>query len=210
MTEQHIFQQAPLIAIARHRLTVDGDGVTTLVAFHGCPLHCKYCLNNMCLRPDGIWQHITTEQLLEKVRVDNLYFLATGGGVTFGGGEPCLRSLFIEEFCRMMDSRWRIAIESSLNVERDHIERLLPYVSQWFIDVKDTDPTIYQSYTGRSNALTLTNLHYLLSLPGMAEKTIVRLPLIPDFNTPEHIVRSRRLLEEMGAVHFDEFNYIVR
>ena len=34
----------PLIGIARHRLSIDGEGVTTLVAFHGCPLHCKYCL----------------------------------------------------------------------------------------------------------------------------------------------------------------------
>ena len=36
---------ARIIGIARHRLSTDGDGVTTLVAFHGCPLHCRYCLN---------------------------------------------------------------------------------------------------------------------------------------------------------------------
>ena len=40
----------PLIGIARHRLTIDGEGVTTLVAFHGCPLRCKYCLNPTSLR----------------------------------------------------------------------------------------------------------------------------------------------------------------
>ncbi len=27
-----------IIGVARHRLSTDGDGVTTLVAFHGCPL----------------------------------------------------------------------------------------------------------------------------------------------------------------------------
>ena len=36
---------APLIGINRHRLATDGKGVTTLVAFSGCPLRCKYCLN---------------------------------------------------------------------------------------------------------------------------------------------------------------------
>ena len=46
--------KAPLIAIARHRLTVDGEGVTTLVAFHGCPLRCRYCLNRQCWEPEGI------------------------------------------------------------------------------------------------------------------------------------------------------------
>ena len=27
-----------VVGIARHRLVTDGEGVTTLVAFHGCPL----------------------------------------------------------------------------------------------------------------------------------------------------------------------------
>ena len=30
--------EAPLIGIDRHRLATDGDGITTLVAFHECPL----------------------------------------------------------------------------------------------------------------------------------------------------------------------------
>ncbi|MBP5424486.1 MAG: radical SAM protein, partial [Prevotella sp.] len=30
--------KVPLIGICRHRLTTDGTGVTTLVAFHGCQL----------------------------------------------------------------------------------------------------------------------------------------------------------------------------
>lgn len=29
---------APIIGINRHKLLTDGEGVTTLVAFHGCPL----------------------------------------------------------------------------------------------------------------------------------------------------------------------------
>ena len=32
---------APIIGISRHRLLTDGEGVTTLVVFHCCPLHCK-------------------------------------------------------------------------------------------------------------------------------------------------------------------------
>ncbi|MCB6973223.1 carboxypeptidase-like regulatory domain-containing protein [Butyricimonas sp. DFI.6.44] len=34
-----------VIGIERHRLQTDGEGVSTLVAFHGCPLRCRYCLN---------------------------------------------------------------------------------------------------------------------------------------------------------------------
>lgn len=36
---------ARIIGIARHRLSTDGDGVNTLVAFYGCTLNFRYCLN---------------------------------------------------------------------------------------------------------------------------------------------------------------------
>ena len=75
-----------LIGIARHRMAVDGEGVTTLVAFHGCPLRCKYCLNPQSITNDTMCMERTVEELIDEVRIDQLYFLATGGGVTFGGG----------------------------------------------------------------------------------------------------------------------------
>ena len=203
-------QTAPLIGMSRHRLSIDGEGVTTLVAFHGCPLRCKYCLNDSCLRPDGIRNRLSTQELYEKVRVDNLYFLATGGGVTFGGGEPCLQSLFIEEFARIMDSHWRITIETCLNVDRTHLERLLPVASQWFIDIKDMNPGIYQGYTGKNNQQVKDNLRWLLSHDGLADKMIVRLPLIPGHNTTDDVRKSRSELEMMGVRHFDEFEYVVK
>ena len=59
---------------------VDGAGVTTLVAFHGCPLACKYCLNPQTLSPEGVWKTLTMEGLFGIVKKDDLYFRATGGG----------------------------------------------------------------------------------------------------------------------------------
>lgn len=200
---------APIIGIGRHRLAVDGKGVTTLVAFHGCTLHCHYCLNSSCLVPEGVWREISTGDLLEEVRVDDLYFQATGGGVTFGGGEPCLRSLFIEEFAQMKPEEWNITIESCLNVERQHVERLLPIASQWIIDIKDMNPEIYQSYTGKDNTRALDNLRWLLSHDGMAQRIIVRVPHIPEYNTPADTEKSRHLLTDMGITTIDEFDYIV-
>lgn len=202
-------QSAPIIGIGRHRLAVDGKGVTTLVAFHGCTLHCHYCLNSSCLVPEGVWREISTGDLLEEVRVDDLYFQATGGGVTFGGGEPCLRSLFIEEFAQMKPVEWSITIESCLNVERQHVERLLPIASQWIIDIKDMNPEIYRSYTGKDNTRTLDNLRWLLSHDGMAQRIIVRVPHIPEYNTPADTEKSRHLLTDMGITTIDEFDYIV-
>ncbi len=200
---------APLIGIVRHRLATDGKGVTTLVAFHSCPLRCRYCLNPQCLDPDMVWRTVTTSELLNELLLDNLYFLATGGGVTFGGGEPLLRSEFIEEFCRIKPAEWKVNIETSLNVDRTHLERVLPHIDQFFIDIKDTNPSIYKQYTTRDNAQVIDNLQWLLQHEGMAEKILVRLPHIPNHNTQADVNRSRAILNEMGITHFDEFNYIV-
>ena len=203
-------QSAPFIGIVRHRLATDGKGVTTLVAFHSCPLRCKYCLNPQCLDPEMVWRTITTSELLDELLLDNLYFLATGGGVTFGGGEPLLRSEFIDEFCRIMPAEWKINVETSLNVDRHHLERVLPHVNEFFIDIKDTNPNIYKEYTTRDNSQVLDNLRWLLTHEGMAERIIVRLPHIPEFNSQADVDQSRALLEEMGVKHFDEFDYIVK
>jgi len=98
---------------------VDGTGVTTLVAFHGCPLNCKYCLNAQSLSPKGIWKRFSPEELFKAVNKDDLYFRATGGGVTFGGGEPlvsCKEILLFRNIFMNRGKKWKINIESSLNV----------------------------------------------------------------------------------------------
>lgn len=151
-------QRAKIIGIARHRLSTDGDGVTTLVAFHGCPLSCRYCLNPQSLGDGGRFREYSPEQLYAETRIDELYFLATNGGVTFGGGEPCLRPQFIREFRGLCGPEWRLNLETSLNVPIANIEALLPVVNTLIIDIKDTNPNIYRDYTGQSNALVLENL----------------------------------------------------
>lgn len=77
-----------IMSISRLRIGTDGEGITTLVAFHGCPLHCKYCVNSHCHNEEILRADFTVEELIQVLSVDEPYFLMTGGGVTFGGGEP--------------------------------------------------------------------------------------------------------------------------
>lgn len=199
--------RVPIIGVVRHRLAVDGQGVTTLVAFHGCTLRCRYCLNNQCLRFNGFSRTITPAELLNEVMIDNLYFLATGGGITFGGGEPAIRSKFIDAFCQMAPPEWHITLETALNVDRSHLERLLPHVHQYIIDIKDVDPEIYKRYTGLDNRRVLDNMQWLLGHDGMADRIMVRVPHIPDFNTDEDVRRTRDYLATLGITRIDEFTY---
>ena len=200
---------APLIAINRHRLTTDGEGVTTLVGFHGCPLRCEYCLNAQCLQADGVWCRLTPGELYSEVEIDDLYFMATGGGICFGGGEPFLRSDFIKAFAEIMNPEWKLTIETSLNVPLENVKAIASLVQMWYVDIKDMNPDIYKAYGCKENNQVVSNLQWLAA-NGYADKVIVRLPLIPEYNTDEDRQRSQQQLEEMGFTNFDKFNYIVR
>ena len=200
---------APFIAINRHRLTTDGEGVTTLVGFHGCPLHCQYCLNAQCLQADGVWCRLTPGELYSEVEIDDLYFVATGGGICFGGGEPLLRSEFIKAFAEIMNPEWKLTIETSLNVPLENVKAIASLVQMWYVDIKDMNPDIYKAYGCKENKQVISNLQWLAA-NGYADKVIIRLPLIPEYNTDEDRQRSQQQLEKMGFTNFDKFNYIVR
>ena len=200
---------APFIAINRHRLTTDGEGVTTLVGFHGCPLHCQYCLNAQCLQADGVWCRLTPGELYSEVEIDDLYFVATGGGICFGGGEPLLRSDFIKAFAEIMNPEWKLTIETSLNVPLENVKAIASLVQMWYVDIKDMNPDIYKAYGCKENKQVISNLQWLAA-NGYADKVIIRLPLIPKYNTDEDRQQSQQQLEEMGFTNFDKFNYIVR
>ena len=152
---------------------------------------------------------MTPEQLLARVRVDDLYFQATGGGITFGGGEPALRSRFIEEFRRICPKEWKINIETAMNVPQEHVRRLIPLIDEFVIDIKDMNPEIYREYTGISNSQVIENLKFLVS-EGVAGKCRIRIPLIPEFNTDSDRDSSVRELQELGFANFDRFEYIKR
>ena len=198
--------KAPVSAISRHRIATDGDGVTTLVVLHNCPLRCRWCLNPQTWREGSTFQEMTPEQLLALVRVDDLYFQATGGGITFGGGEPALRSRFIIAFRNISPAIWKINIETSLNVPKEHIESLIPIVDEFVIDIKDMNPQIYKEYTGIDNRRVLENLKFIAAA-GVADKCLIRIPLIPGYNAEEDRDNSIAMLSDMGFTRFDKFEY---
>ena len=199
---------AKIFGISRHRLTTDGEGVTTLVAFNGCPLRCRYCLNKTSWEKDN-GRDYTPESLFEEVKIDQLYFLATHGGVTFGGGEPLLQVEFIKAFRELCGPQWQILAETSLNVPFENVQTIDSILNGYIVDIKDMNPEIYQAYTCKDNSIVLTNLEWLLK-HGDPNRIMVRVPHIPEFNTDEDVAKSKEHLTAMGVKNIDEFYYIIR
>lgn len=198
-----------VIGISRHRLLTDGDGVTSLVGLSGCPLRCRYCLNSQCWFYDDAWRRYSPRELYDLLRCDDLYFRATGGGVTFGGGEPLLHVGFISRFREVCGDAWRISVETSLNVSSDDVVRIMSVADDLIVDVKDMNAGIYSDYTQVDNACVIENLR-LLADSGWADRTIVRTPLIPSYNTASDVNESVRQLQSMGFKRIDRFKYLPR
>lgn len=196
----------PLLGLSRLRMQTDGTGVTTLVAGAGCPLSCKWCINRGILSEKQP-ELLSPQELFARVRCDDLYFRATGGGVTFGGGEPLLHAAFLAEF-RALCPDWRLTVETSLNVAPELLSQCEKAVDEFIVDIKDWDETVYYAYTGHSGAQARENLrHLLMDCPA---KIYVRVPLIPQFNTPEQQSASAAALGALGAENIELFSYVLR
>ena len=197
----------PLLSLVRLRMGTDGSGVTTLVAGAGCPLHCRWCINARLLA-EAPAEMVTAETLLERVKIDDLYFRATGGGICFGGGESLLHTDFIRRFREIAPAEWRITVETSLAVPAENVLHAVDAVDTFIVDCKDMDPGIYHRYTDGDSTLMTENLRRLLQKAG-PDRILVRVPLIPQYNTAEDQARSAELLRKMGVKRLDLFSYVV-
>lgn len=201
---------ARIMKIARHRMGTDGQGVSTLVAFWGCPLHCRYCINDFCHDPEYPYEKMNSEEVVQRLMIDEIYYRMTGGGIVFGGGEPLLNSAFIREVAGLLEEDIPIRVETSLNVPWEAVEILFDIVDEWIIDIKDMNPEIYHRYTGMDNRKVVDNCRRLSEKIGSSgadpkRYIVFRIPTIPEFNMQEDVIKSVAHLREIGNV--EVFHY---
>ena len=200
----------PLWQLSRLRMGTDGHGVTDLVCSFGCPLNCKYCINPLSHCENGKYTNVTPEQLVNMVKLDSLYFEATGGGIMFGGGEPLLHAKFIAKFREIEAKSWRNYCETSLYVSSECVKVASTCIDGFYVDIKDTNPEIFKKYTGVDGIdKVVDNLTLLLSLVG-PDKITVRVPRIPEYNAENNIQDSLQKLKSIGITNFDVFNYRIK
>lgn len=200
---------ARINGIDRFRIDTDGNAVRSLVLMAGCPLNCAYCGNKKFkdIFPETRRMKISSLDRNDIFKKDGIYFEMTGGGVTFGGGEPLLQAKFIHEFCRCYPM-WSVNLETSLNVPLERMLTVVNDIDFWYVDIKDMNPEIYLRYTEKPNTQVLSNLAELIRLVP-ADKICVRVPLIKGYNLPEDIERSVNTLSEMGFTNIERFEYVV-
>ena len=198
-----LFTVGQLLGISRIRIDTDGPGIVTLVGLYKCPLNCAYCINH----PLATYVEYTIKELYNEVKVDSLYFEATGGGICFGGHEPLLQQKFIKKFIKLVRKNghnWKFGMETSLNSQLD--EELLKMLDFIIVDIKTINPEIYHQYTKGNNEIVLKNLEFIKDkIPNIK----IRIPIIPEYNDEQDVENTIEYLNNLGynENQFDLFVY---
>lgn len=123
---------------------------------------------------------ITAEELADKLLEDRDFYIQSGGGVTFSGGECLCQSDFCAETMRILKGYGiHCAVDTSGNAARNEIDKVLPYADMFLYDIKLMDEDRHIKYTGCTNRFILDNIEYINSRGKEIE---VRIPVIPTVN----------------------------
>ena len=178
----------------------DGNGIRTIVFLKGCVLRCRWCCNpesqeydiqTMMVqgKPKVIGRDVTVAEVMKTVEKDRQYYWRTGGGLTLSGGESLCQPEFATSLLQAaQESGISTAMESMGCAKWETIEKLLPYLDQYLLDIKHMNPRKHKEFTGRSNELMIENA-MKIAKSGMTELSI-RVPVIPGFNDTEEEIRQ--------------------
>lgn len=163
-------------------------------------------LRNVCISKaiTVAGENKSVEELLDEIEKDVPFYKTSKGGVTLSGGEPLsagtgLENLLIELRNRNIDT----AVETSLYVKWENIEKILRLVSAFLVDLKHTNRELFRKYTGGDLNLVLLNLE---KLTASHNNVIIRIPVIPGFNHTEEEMKDFidyiSSLKTISEIHF--------
>ena len=188
----------------------DGPGIRTIVFLKGCFLRCQWCSNpesqeydiqTMMVngKPKIIGRDVTVEEVLEEVRKDIPYYRKSGGGLTLSGGE----SLYQTDFAQALLSSSQemginTAIESTACTEISQVQKILPFLDTFLLDIKHMNSAKHKEFTGISNERILENAKKIAQVHS---NLIIRVPVIPGFNhTPSEIQEIAEISASLPGV----------
>ncbi len=198
----------PLIFDIARSSFVDGPGVRTTVFFKGCPLSCPWCHNpesqdyteeimhfpEECIHCGNcekgkdcftlakriVGESYSPEQLAAIILEDKPYFEASGGGVTFSGGEALSFTGYLSRVLPILKKQnIHVVIQTCGYFDfNQFVSGIEQYIDMIYFDFKIMDNDIHHTLLGKSNHVILENFVNLLE----HNITIVpRIPLIPNF-----------------------------
>lgn len=170
--------------------------------------HCGACVE--ACYPEAwitVGKQMSTQEILDEVLQDILYYNNSNGGVTISGGEPFSQPEFLAELVNDLKAKdIHVGIETNLSYPWHILEPVLNLVDLVMLDIKTMDDEAHKSLTGISNKQVLSNLK---KLDSMGKPYIVRTPLVPDANySKQAIIAIAEFLNSMSNImYYELLNY---
>jgi len=120
----------------------------------------------------------TAEALAARLMKDADVYAASGGGVTFSGGDPLMQWDFVEAVVDRLDGV-HTAVETSGFASDAVFARVMAKLSLVMMDWKVSDPALHRRYTGVDQAPIR---RHAMMLAGGDTPFILRMPIIPGVN----------------------------
>jgi len=144
---------------------------------------CSLCGECVKACPSGalalVGKYMNVAEVMDAIEKDRLFYLNSGGGVTFSGGEPLIQAEFVGEVFRLCKQR---GIHTTLDTTGYSpwpvLKNVLGYTDLVLYDIKHLDPAEHEKGTGCGNELILDNLSKTIEMVA----TWLRIPVIPNFN----------------------------
>ncbi len=188
----------------------DGPGIRTIVFLKGCYMRCRWCCNpesqeykiqklTLAGKTKTVGRDVTVGELMDELLKDAIYYQRSGGGITLSGGECMAQPDFTEALLRAIhEYGYNTAIETTAFASREIVDRLLPHVDHFMMDIKHINSEKHRAFTTQPNELILENAKYIAE---NARHLIIRVPTVPTFNdTPEEIADIARFADALPNV----------
>ena len=177
----------------------DGPGIRTIVFFKGCFMRCAWCCNPesqayeiQTMIENGkekiVGKDVTVDEIIPEILADDNFYRRSGGGVTLSGGEILGQPDFARDLLRACkEYGLYTAVESTANAPYETIEKILPYLDLYLMDIKHMDSAKHKEYTGAPNERILENAK---KLAASGVGLIIRTPVVPGFNDTAGEIRA--------------------
>lgn len=156
-------------------------------------------------------KEMTIEEIVKKCAADKPFYEVSGGGVTLSGGEPTMFTEWAGELARRLtEEGMKVHIETCGMFDYSKVrEKLLPYVSSIYMDVKIIDRDAHKKYCGVYNDVILDNFRRLVKDSAEMGFTFTpRTPLIPGItDTDANLTSIMQLYKETGVTKTELLPY---